>query len=354
MSFINNITKQAKMHKYIMPQDVIKLCYQAAFGAEHLMQNTVAAEQYFYSELNAINNSCTADDTLLYEELSSDISRINLRKWKEKKLNPNWLFNMFCQSATGKLHGENVFLSYINDVKKLIEGGIFNFSLHEFNAYYDGYIKHGITAVHHSEKYRINEKPSYRIVDSKFLRIIPILEKISAHIATGEENCIITIDGRCGSGKSTMATQLSSLLNIDVIHMDDFFLPPEKRTEKRLNEPGGNVDYERFSQEVVKQLFSNEAFSYKVFDCTKMGFNGTKQFNNSPIKLIEGTYSQHPYFAGYGNINVFSTIDEKSQMQRIAQRNGSEIAKIFKEKWIPLEELYFAACYTAKKATLVV
>ena len=32
--------------------------------------------------------------------------------------------------------------------------------------------------------------------------------------------------------------------------MDDFFLPMELRTAERLEEPGGNVHYERFSAEV--------------------------------------------------------------------------------------------------------
>ena len=61
---------------------------------------------------------------------------------------------------------------------------------------------------------------------------------------------IIAIDGRAASGKSTLAQQLGELLDADVIHMDDFFLPPSLRTKERLSEPGGNVHYERFAEEV--------------------------------------------------------------------------------------------------------
>ena len=57
---------------------------------------------------------------------------------------------------------------------------------------------------------------------------------------------IVAIDGRCASGKSTLAAYLKSALACSVIHMDHFFLQPHQRTEKRLREPGGNVDYERF------------------------------------------------------------------------------------------------------------
>lgn len=33
-------------------------------------------------------------------------------------------------------------------------------------------------------------------------------------------------------------------------HMDDFYLQGRQRTYERLNEVGGNVDYERFAKEV--------------------------------------------------------------------------------------------------------
>lgn len=45
------------------------------------------------------------------------------------------------------------------------------------------------------------------------------------------KNCIIAVDGRCGAGKTTFAQQLQNLFNCNVIHMDDFFLPRNMRTE---------------------------------------------------------------------------------------------------------------------------
>ena len=65
---------------------------------------------------------------------------------------------------------------------------------------------------------------------------------------------IIAIDGRCAAGKTTLAARLAKELGGDVIHMDDFFLPLELRTEERFREPGGNVHYERFKTEVLKPL----------------------------------------------------------------------------------------------------
>ena len=51
-------------------------------------------------------------------------------------------------------------------------------------------------------------------------------------------------------------------LDCNVIHMDDFYLQPHQRTTKRMREPGGNVDYERFETEVLQPMLTGEAVSY--------------------------------------------------------------------------------------------
>ena len=61
---------------------------------------------------------------------------------------------------------------------------------------------------------------------------------------------LVAIDGKCTSGKTTLASKLAELYDCNVFHMDDFFLRPEQRTPERFAEVGGNVDYERFYKEV--------------------------------------------------------------------------------------------------------
>ena len=85
-----------------------------------------------------------------------------------------------------------------------------------------------------------------------------------------EEVRIIAIDGRCAAGKTTLAARLVKELGGDVIHMDDFFLPPALRTPERRSEPGGNVHYERFLTEVLPNLRSGRPFFYRRFDCSRM------------------------------------------------------------------------------------
>ena len=78
---------------------------------------------------------------------------------------------------------------------------------------------------------------------------------------------IVAIDGKCTSGKTTLASKLAEIYDCNVFHMDDFFLRPEQRTPERFVEVGGNVDYERFQDEVLLPLKTGKAFSYRPFDC---------------------------------------------------------------------------------------
>ena len=153
-----------------------------------------------------------------------------------------------------------------------------------------------------------------------------------------KEKVIVTIDGCAASGKTTLAEKLKEKYDCEIIKMDDFFLPKEKRTSERLATPGGNIDYERFKEEVVDKLGSS--FSYHVFDCSVMALNGVSYINNNRLTIIEGSYSLHPYFGKYYDLSIFLDIDYEEQIRRIKKRNGEEMLKMFTSKWIKYETLY--------------
>ena len=128
-----------------------------------------------------------------------------------------------------------------------------------------------------------------------------------------KDRVIISIEGGSASGKSTLASILEEKYDCTVIHMDDFFLRPEQRSKDRLEEVGGNIDKERFYEEVVKPLKSNEDFSYQKFDCSKMSLGEIVNVNLKRLVVIEGVYSMHPYFGKYYNLSVFLDIKEEYQ-----------------------------------------
>ena len=157
-----------------------------------------------------------------------------------------------------------------------------------------------------------------------------------------DQPLLIAIDGRCAAGKTTLAAELQRALDCNVIHMDDFFLQPHQRTESRLRQPGENVDHERFLAEVMLPLKAGVPVSYRKFRCKTMDFSADIPLEPRKITVVEGAYSCHPNLWDNYDLRFFYTIDPEEQLRRIAQRNGEEALPMFRERWIPLEEAYFA------------
>ena len=160
-----------------------------------------------------------------------------------------------------------------------------------------------------------------------------------------KDHVLVGIDGRCAAGKTTFAAGLQRKESCSVIHMDDFFLRPEQRTRERLECPGGNVDYERFREEVMEPLIKGEKCFYRPYDCHLQTFGKAKCIEPGRLTVVEGSYSCHPALWNYYDLHVFMTIDPALQIQRIEKRNREKV-RDFQEKWIPLEEKYFSACRT--------
>ena len=345
MKFEYYLKEQIKKHSSIGICDVVKMCYQASHGAEHMLSDPDRARSYLENEFLQL----PASDGDLYERISDRVYRVNLSPWKAKGLPLEWLFRMFLASCKVEADGDVRMSEYLDLAESClpytdIDGKAWAKYIHEYKAA-------GMPAVHHSEEYRVSEHPAYRIVDSRFIRTLPILEAAKDY-ACIDKPCVIAVDGRAASGKTTLAESLKTVLSAEVVHTDDFFLPADLRTEERLSEVGGNIHYERFLEEVIPYISKNEAFSYRVFDCGNMDFCGTREIAKSRFRIVEGTYSRHPSFSNYADITVFCDVAPKEQTDRILRRNGEAMLERFRSTWIPMEEEYFKHCSIEEKSDI--
>ena len=62
--------------------------------------------------------------------------------------------------------------------------------------------------------------------------LAPLTEAVEA-LSAGQGRVIVALDGRCASGKTTLAAELAKRYGWSVVHMDHFFLRPEQRTLER-------------------------------------------------------------------------------------------------------------------------
>jgi len=177
--------------------------------------------------------------------------------------------------------------------------------------------------------------------------------KRAEEIISRKGRIIIAIDGPCASGKTTLAASIAEKIDAQVIHTDDFFLPFDMRTEKRLSQAGGNIHYERFCDEVINGIKSGKSFNYGIYSCST-GTYGISQ-TVSPYKsiIIEGSYSLHPEIPDIYDLKIFLETDKETQLERILIRNGAEALEIFKSKWIPFENRYFEEYKIKSKCDII-
>lgn len=179
-----------------------------------------------------------------------------------------------------------------------------------------------------------------------------VIERIE-RVYTERERVFVAIDGPCTSGKTTLATVLQRRFGGNVLHMDDFFLRPEQRTPERFAEPGGNVDRERFEDEVLTPLAAGKIVQYRPWDCHTGDFAASHNVEPARLTIVEGSYSMHPALRGYYDLMICLTIDSGEQLRRLEARNPRMLQR-FIDEWIPLENRYFASTETRTAADMIV
>lgn len=170
---------------------------------------------------------------------------------------------------------------------------------------------------------------------------------------------LVAIDGPCASGKTVLTQELRDLLEtvyslkVELIELDHFFLPSYLRNENRFAEPGGNIHYERFQQEVIEPLLAHNAPKYSVFDCGIMDYAGKIEIKHSDIILIEGVYSHHPLWHDKLNLRIFCHADIDTRLKRIEERDGQIKLQRFINEWIPMEDRYFEAFNVKNESDII-
>lgn len=325
-------------------QDLFKYLHQSSFGCEHMVSSLEAATDYIRSESRGICNG-----NVLIDRLDGNYSRVHLA-YLERGLTPDTLGRLFFASAKKEPEGKSALEQKLSIAKELIKEKILPFSLKEFDEAAKKWQEQGYPALHHSDIFRSAYSPAYRVVSNRFVPFLPLFAAIDKALEKGRVT--LAIEGGSASGKTTLSQILSEIYGCTVFHMDDFFLRPEQRTPERLAEVGGNIDRERFLEEVLIPLSKNKPVSYRRFDCSTFELSPAAEIIPERLTVIEGAYSMHPSLSEYYDISVFLDISPELQRQRIAVRNSPQFAERFHNEWIPLENVYFSQMQVKQRCSM--
>ena len=157
---------QLRLHPSMTPRDVVKLCYQAARGAEHLLADPERARMYLFRELESTEASA---DMPLVELISDAVARVNLAPWKAQGRSADELFELFSATASSCGEGEDLLPDYLAEAEAWVAASGTSVTLEAWREFMAWYRAQGCPAVHHSESYRAAERPAYRIVRRELL-----------------------------------------------------------------------------------------------------------------------------------------------------------------------------------------
>lgn len=311
-SFINY---HLKKYNKMTTQDIVKMLYQNHFGPGHFIKDLEFVNNYYYNELT--NTTDNINDNL-YEHIGNNFVRINIHKYN-KLLNNNDVIKMFYNSSLINYNDSELLNNFKNQLLSIPNDG-----------FLDNYDH---SNVHHSKLFNELYNPHYRVVNTKYLDLNLRTLQLQNYLDNINNFCIIALEGRCASGKTTIT---SNLKNVTIIDVDEFFLRKELKTEERLNEIGGNIDYDLYEQ-CLQKIKPNTTITYTIFDCTTQSYQEKTIYIKDKVLLV-GVYSYHQKIRKYINKLIFLIVDKDTQLERLKQR---KMYLRFINEWVPMEEKYY-------------
>ena len=237
-------------------RDWAKLAYQSQFGPAHLLDRDPAALR---ADLEAEWAAVDAPPPVPGpEDIGNGLCRFHLEPGADRALAAPLLARLVLRTARehrGTMAGLEVELAALEG--RDIPG------LADFLARWR---REGCPPVRHSEAFRAAYRPHYRLIRLSYGGYFPALLALVRLIGSGRP-AVAAVDGRCGSGKTSFARLAEELLPCTVVHMDDYYLPPDRRAPNWEEIPGGNMDLERFAREVLAPARRGEAVSYRPYRC---------------------------------------------------------------------------------------
>ena len=342
------LEREVSEHPAAEALDLLKLIYQNEFGCGHLICDPKENLRRLLAEVEELPKD---QGEVRVQPIGNGLCRLPLSLLHRSGLRAETVQKLFLLTAEQPRGSREGFLQKVSELQVWLEDRDGPVRPEEVSAALRRWQLEGESPFRHSAGYRRLYAPAYRVLEERYCAFLPLFGAIDARLRRGEP-FRVAIDGNCAAGKSTLAALLNRVYGCPVIPMDHFFLRPDQRTPERLAEPGGNVDYERFAQEVLRPLLKTGRACYRPYDCGTRMLADPVEVPPAPFWVVEGSYSLHPTLRDGYDLKVFLSVEPEEQLRRIERRNGPAMLERFRHEWIPMEERYFSTYAVRSGCTL--
>lgn len=159
---------------------------------------------------------------------------------------------------------------------------------------------------------------------------------------------VIAVDGRSGTGKSTLSAWIAGQVDATLIDQDDFYAGGAIETWQRLTpqeKADRVIDWRRVRAEVLQPLRAGVRASWQPFDWETMEGLAAEPITAQPSSMVilDGAYSSRPELADLIDLSILVTLPDAVRRARLRQREGEEVASEWHAIWDEAEEYYFNA-----------
>ena len=320
---LHQLNIQSDRYPAMQRQDTVKFVFQAMLGVGHLLASRDAAEEYLAREMDPLPADASEP---LTEMLSPAWCRLNLRAAKARKLTPAVIAGLMCAS--------DVSVPFTRQDVYRFCARLMPDSGETDRIPEEGWLPS------HSPEYRERYHPAYRVIAADWIPCLDIIQRIAGQQA---DRVLVTIDGPCASGKTTLAEKLAGVFGAAVVHTDDFVIPHAQKTAERLAVPGGNCDADRLAGEVAAPWKRGAPVVFRRYDCRQDCLLPEETLPDGRILILEGSYCNLPEIRKHADVRVFMDTAREIREERLRQRESAQSLQMFHDRWIPLENRYFEA-----------
>lgn len=164
---------------------------------------------------------------------------------------------------------------------------------------------------------------------------------------------VVAIDGRSGSGKSTVAEAVAQDIDAVIVPCDDFFAANVSDAEWDRRTPeqraADAIDWRRLKREAIEPLRTGRPARWLAFDfLAGPRSDGTyplqrtpREFAPKPVVLLDGAYSARPELADILDLSVLVEAAPATRQARLAAREAADFLREWHVRWHSAEEYYF-------------
>ncbi len=323
-------------------EDYLKLIYQASFGSDYIEDNPAESLSKIKEDMLKKTNHEFHED--LYDFISPEFVRVNLRIFKQYNLNENLLNENYFNTLRKFLNPTDSFKNELKTLKIFfLKKGI---ETSELNNYIDNLDLNDFIGLKHSELYENSYSPAYRIIHYDFLSEDLQYYQIRHYLESFPKTKVnfFAIEGKAASGKTTISNLLEREKDINVIHLDDFLDGPSDEN---------NVNSLRLIKEIINPAILDNPLKYKKYDATYKTYSDGLIDNVTSTVLIEGVFSSNYILEEYYRGIIYLHVPTNTQNARFQSKSRAIYSRFLNER-LPKEAIYYKKYNIYKKADLIV